>query len=126
MLLFIFVAIGKVPSPTTKIDVTEVVLEGGVELKDTSKYIHVQIGLQDGEVVAQVGYNVIVPIAELTEALNEVRKDNPMRNIVLLYIDDETGMGYIKNEVEPAILDSGIKTVNYVLEEEEVSSEPGS
>ena len=118
MLLFFFVAIGKVPAPIAKIDVTQVVKEGGIDLEDTSKYIHIQIGNDGGELVAQIGYDVIVPISELTQTLKDIRKDEPKRNIVLLYIDDETGMGYLKNEIEPAILESGIKNVNYVLEDE--------
>ena len=118
MLLFFFVAIGKVPAPLAKIDVTQVVKEGGVDLEDTSRYIHIQIGNQGDELVAQIGYDVIVPVGELTDALKEIRKSEPKRNIVLLYIDDETGMGYLKNEIEPAILESGIKNVNYVLEDE--------
>ena len=117
-ILFFFIAIGMVKPPTPKVDLTQVVLEGGVDLEDTSKYIHVQIGLKDGELVAQVGYDTFVPFSELTEALKEVKKEEPSRNIVLLYIDHETGMGYIKNEIEPAILEAGIKNVRYVLDDE--------
>ena len=117
-ILFFFIAIGMVKPPTPKVDLTPVVLEGGVDLDDTSKYIHVQIGLKDGELVAQVGYDVFVPFSELTETLKDIKKEEPKRNIVLLYIDEDTGMGYLKNEIEPAILESGITKVNYVLEDE--------
>lgn len=118
-ILFFFVAIGMVKPPTAKIDSTQVVLEGGTELDETSKYIQVYIGLQDDEVVAQVGFNTIVSLSDLTQALKDIREDEPMRSIVVLRIDKDTGMGYIKNEIEPAILDAGIKQVRYVLEDEE-------
>lgn len=117
-ILFFFIAIGLVKPPTPKIHLEPVVLEGGVDLKDTSRYIHVQIGLLNGELVAQVGYDTIIPLGDLTDTLEDIRKEEPIRNIVLLYIDEETGIGYIKNEIEPAILDAGITQVNYVLEEE--------
>ena len=117
-LLFFFVAIGMVPAPLAKIDSEQLVLEGGVDLEDTKKYIHVYIGFQDKELVAQIGYNIIVPIDEITETLKDYRKENPGRNVVLLRIDQETGMGYLRNEIEPAILDAGIKSVAYVLEDE--------
>ena len=118
-LLFFFIAIGMVPAPLPKIESEQLVLEGGVDLEETKKYIHVYIGVADGELVAQIGYNTIVPIGELTETLKDYRKENPGRNVVLLRIDEETGMGYIRNEIEPAILDAGIKSVAYVLEDEE-------
>ena len=118
-ILFFFIAIGMVKPPIPKVELTPVVLEGGVDLDDTSRYIHVQIGLKSGELVAQVGYDTFVPFSELAETLEDIRKEEPKRNIVLLYIDEDTGMGYIKNEIEPAILESGITNINYVLEDEE-------
>lgn len=121
-ILFFFIAIGLVKPPTPKVDLTPVVIEGGMDLKDTSRYIHVQIGWLNGELVAQVGYDTIVAFSDLTETLKEIREEEPMRSIVLLYIDEDTGMGYLKNEIEPAILDAGIKNVRYVLDEEKVQS----
>ena len=118
-ILFFFIAIGLVKPPQAKVDAVIPVIEAKEELKETSKYIHVHIGLLDGELVAQVGYDTIVPFSELTEALNEVQEDDPKRSIVLLHIDEETGMGYIRNEIEPAILKANINNVTYVLDEAE-------
>ena len=119
-LLFFFVAIGMVPAPQSKIDSEIPVVIGGEDLEDTKRYIHVYIGTKDGELVAQIGYDIIVPLDEITEALKEYKKENPERNIVVLRIDHETGMGYLRNEIEPSIIKAGIKNVIYFLEDEKV------
>lgn len=121
-ILFFFIAVGMVKAPTPKIDSVIPIIEVETELEETSRYIQVYIGLQDGELVAQVGYDTIVPFSELTETLESVMKDDPRRDTVLLRIDSDTGMGYIRNEIEPAILKANIKNVTYVLDEEEVQS----
>ena len=123
MLLFFFVAIGMVPAPLPKIESTQIVLSGGEELEDTKRYIHVHIGKQDGQLVAQIGYDKIVPIEELAATLKEVRKEEPTRDIVVLRVDVETGMGYLRNEIEPAILKANVTKIIYFLDDEKVSSE---
>ena len=118
MLLFFFVAIGMVPAPLPDIDYTPVVQEGGTDLEETKHYIQIHLGTQDGELVAQIGYNTVVGLDKITEEIKEIRKEDPSKFIVVLRIDGEFGMGYLRNEVEPAILDAGIKSVAYVLEDE--------
>ena len=122
MLLFFFVAIGMVPAPLADIEANVPVITGGEDLEETKRYIHVYIGLKDGELVAQVGYDTIVPFNQLTETLEEIRKEEPTRDIVVLRIDGDAGMGYIRNEIEPAILKAGIKTVKYQLEDEKLEN----
>ena len=123
MILFFFMVVAVIPAPRSTIDAEVLVLEGGEELEDTKHYIHIYLGSYNGQLVAQVGYDNIVPLDGLEEAIKEVRKDDPQRNIVVLRIDEGTGMGYIRNEVEPAILKTGIKRVKYQLEDEETIQE---
>ena len=118
MLLFFFVAIGMVPAPQSQIEETQVIMEGGEELEETKRYAHVYIGIKDGEVVAQVGYDIIVPVDQLTEALKEYRKDYPYKDIVVLRIDKDTSMGVVRNIIEPNILEAGVQKVIYFLEDE--------
>ena len=118
-LLFFFILIGMVPAPLADIKAEVPVLMGGEDLEETKRYIHVYIGIENAEIVAQIGYDIVVPIAELTTALEEYQEEFPKKDIVVLRIDSETGMGYIRNEIEPAIIKSGIKIVKYQLEDEQ-------
>ena len=120
MILFFFMTIGMIPAPRPQIDAIVPVLEGGEELDETKHYIHMYIGSLDGELVAQIGYDTITGLDGITEALKAIREDDPLRNIVVLRIDSKTGMGYLRNEIEPAILDAGIRKVKYQLEDEDI------
>ncbi len=120
MILFFFMTVAKIPAPQATIDAEVIVLEGGEELNETKHYIHVYLGSLNGQLVAQVGYDDIVPLEGLAEVLKEIRKEEPFKNIVVLRIDENTGMGYIRNEVEPAILSVGIKKVKYQLDDEDI------
>ena len=121
MILFFFMAIGMFPSPQPKVENDIFVATSGVELEDTNKYIHVRVG-PDG---VQLGYEII-PLEELSKGIKDFRKKWPKRNIVVLHVDDDVAIGYIKNEVEPAILAAGVKQVRYeTIQPEEVSSEEG-
>ena len=120
MILFFFMVVAVIPAPRAKIDAEVIELEGGEELKETKHYIHVYLGAYNGQLVAQIGYDTIVPLEGLTEALKDIRKEDPQKRIVVLRIDDTTGMGYIRNEVEPSILEAGIKQVRYQLEDEDI------
>ena len=114
MILFFFMVVALIPAPLPKLNADVPVLEGGVELDETARYIHVYIGTQDGELKAQVGYNTIVGLNALTEALKDVEDGDT----VVLRVDGDTGMGFVRNEIEPAILDAGIKNIKYQLEDE--------
>ena len=120
MILFFFMTIGLIPPPNPSIDAIVPVLDGGEELDETKHYIHMYIGSLSGELVAQIGYDNIVQLDGITEALTEIRKEDKYRNIVVLRIDKKAGMGYIRNEIEPAILKSGIRKVKYQLEDENI------
>ncbi|MGI9548850.1 MAG: ExbD/TolR family protein [Bdellovibrionales bacterium] len=120
MILFFFMVVAVIPAPRAKIDAEVIVLTGGEELKETKHYIHVYLGSYNGQLVAQIGYDTIIPLDGLTEALKKVKEDDPQKSIVVLRIDEETGMGYIRNEVEPSILKAGIKKVRYQLEDENI------
>lgn len=109
-----------IPAPRATIDAIVPVLEGGEELDETKHYIHVYIGSLNGELVAQIGYDTIVQLDGIAEALKAIKEEDPYRNIVVLRIDSNTGMGYIRNEIEPAILKAGIKKVKYQLEDEAI------
>ena len=121
MILFFFMAIGMFPSPQPKVENDIINRETGVELDQQARYIHVRVG-PDG---IQLGYD-LTSIETLSEDLREFRKENPKKNIIVLHIDDDVEVGFIKNEVEPAILAAGIKTIYYENLQEEVSSEEGS
>jgi len=117
MILFFFMAIGLFPPPQAKFE-NDLIVRKAIELEDTSKYIQIKVG-SEGEL--QLGYEVI-SIDNLTELIKD--REDKKRNIVVLSIDDDAPIGYIKNYVEPAIQKAGISQVRYeVLEEEEVSSE---
>ena len=119
MLLFFFVAIGMVPAPLAKIESEQLVLSGGEELEDTRNYIHVYIGKDGGGIVAQVGYDEAIPLEQLTAKLEDVRKEEPQRNIVVLRIDVDTPIGLVRNMIEPAILKANVKRIIFFLEDEE-------
>lgn len=114
MILFFFMAVGMFPSPQPIVENDILVRETGVELEDTNKYIHVRVG-PDG---VQLGYE-LSSIETLTDDLIEYKKENPRRTIVVLHIDDDVAIGVIKVEIEPAILEAGIKNVRYETTEEE-------
>lgn len=122
MLLFFFVAIGMVPAPLAKIDSEQIILDGGEELEDTKNYIHVYIGSEDGELVAQVGYGTAIPLETLTDVIKDVRKEDAQRNTVVLRIDVDTPIGVVRNIIEPAILDANVKKIIYFLDDEEVQN----
>ena len=108
MILFFFMAIGQFPSPQAKVENDILVQETGVELEDTNKYIHVRIGPEG----IQLGYEIVL-LESLSEGIKDYRGEYPSRSIVVLHIDNDVEIGYIKNEVEPAILASGVKQVRY-------------
>lgn len=113
MILFFFMAIGQFPSPQAQIENDIITRETGIELEDTNKYIHVRIG-PDG---VQLNYDVIT-IETLAKGIKDYRKEFPTRSIVVLHIDDDIEIGYLKNEVEPAILAAGVKHIRYETEKE--------
>lgn len=120
MILFFFMVVAKIPAPQAQIKTEVPVLEGGVELDETGRYIHIYLGVFNDELVAQIGYDTIVPLNELTEALIELKKDDPRKDIIVLRVDGKTGMGYLRNEVEPGLLKAGFKQVKYQLEDEDI------
>ena len=114
MILFFFMAIGLFPPPQAKFE-NDILVKEGIELEDTNRYIHIKVG-PEGEL--QYGYDV-VDIDDLTKIIKD--REDTKRNIVVLSIDDDAPIGYLKNYVEPAILKAGINQVRYeVLEKEEV------
>ena len=115
MILFFFMAIGKFPPPQAKIENDIIVSDAGEELKDTSNYIHLRIS---GDQI-QLGYEVI-EFEQLTAELIKIKD----KDVVILHIDDDTPIGYIKNHIEKAILEAGKRKISHqVLEEKpEVSS----
>lgn len=108
MILFFFMAVGMFPSPQAKVENDILIYESGLELDETSAYIHVRIG-PDG---IQLGYD-LTSIETLKEDLIAFKKEFPRRSIVVLHIDNDVEIGLLKNEVEPAILDAGIKNIRY-------------
>ena len=115
MILFFFMAIGMFPPPQAKIENDIIVSTAGSELEDTSNYIHLRIS---GDQI-QLGYEII-DFEQLTEELTLIKD----RDVVILYIDDDTPIGFIKNHIEKAILEAGKRKISHqVLEEKpEVSS----
>ena len=69
-----------------------------------------------------LGYE-LTTLETLTDDLKEFMEENPGRNIVVLHIDNDVQIGLIKVDIEPAILEAGIKNVRYEVLEEEVQSE---
>ena len=118
MILFFFMAIGMFPPPQPKFDNDIIINEAGTELEATANYIQLKIG-PNGEI--QLGYD-LVQLEDLTKAIKDYRKDNPKRGIIVLSIDNDAPIGYIKNEVEPAIREAGLTSIQYevVHEKEEV------
>ena len=113
MILFFFMAIGLFPPPQAKFE-NDILVKEGIELEDTNRYIHIKVG-PEGEL--QYGYDV-VDIDDLTDMLKD--REDTKRNIVVLSIDDDAPIGYLKNYVEPAILKAGINQVRYEVLEKEV------
>ena len=113
MILFFFMAIGQFPSPQAQVENDIIVRETGIELEDTNKYIHVRLG-PDG---VQLNYD-LTTVEKLAEGIREFRKEYPQKNIVVLHIDDDVEIGFLKNEVEPAILAAGIKQIRYETDKE--------
>ena len=113
MILFFFMAIGLFPPPQAKFE-NDILVKEGIELEDTSRYIHIKVG-PEGEL--QYGYEV-VDVDDLTDMLKD--REDTKRNIVVLSIDDDAPIGYLKNYVEPAILKAGINQVRYEVLEKEV------
>ncbi len=117
MILFFFMAIGMFPPPQAKFE-NDLNVRKGIELEETNRYIFIKVG-PNGEL--QLGYDV-VDINNLAELLRN--REEKKRNIVVFSIDDDAPIGFIKNHVEPAVLEAGITQIRYeVLEEEKVSSE---
>ena len=113
MILFFFMAIGLFPPPQAKFD-NDLITKEGIELEETDRYIHIKVG-PEGEL--QLGYDVI-DIDDLTGLIKN--REEKKRNVVVLSIDNDAPIGYLKNYVEPAILKAGINQVRYeVLEEKE-------
>ena len=113
MILFFFMAIGQFPSPQAQVENDIIVRETGVELEDTNKYIHVRIG-PDG---VQLNYDVIM-LEDLAQGIRDYREEFPTRSIVVFHIDDDVEIGYLKKEVEPAVLAAGIKQIRYETDKE--------
>ena len=113
MILFFFMAIGQFPSPQAQVENDIIIRETGVELEDTNKYIHVRIG-PDG---VQLNYDIIA-LEDLAQGIKDYRKEFPSRSIAVLHIDDDVEIGYLKNEVEPAVLAAGIKNIRYETDKE--------
>lgn len=113
MILFFFMAIGLFPPPQAKFE-NDILVKEGIELEDTNRYIHIKVG-PEGEL--QYGYDV-VDIDDLTELIKD--REDTKRNIVVLSIDNDAPIGYLKNYVEPAILKAGINQVRYEVLEKEV------
>ena len=111
MILFFFMAIGMFPPPQAKIENDIIVSNAGVELDDTSNYIHLRIS---GDQI-QLGYEII-DFEQLTEELTKIKD----KDVVILYIDDDTSIGFVKNYIEKAILEAGKTKISHnVLEEDE-------
>ena len=113
MILFFFMAIGQFPSPQAQVENDIIIRETGTELEDTNKYIHVRVG-PDG---VQLNYDVTA-IEDLSQGIRDYKKEFPKRSIVVLHIDDDVEIGFLKNEVEPAILAAGVKQIRYETDKE--------
>ena len=110
MILFFFMAVGMFPPPEAKIENDIIVSNAGVELDDTSNYIHLRVS---GDQI-QLGYDII-QYEQLTEELTKIKD----KHVVVLHIDDDTSIGYIKNYIEKAVFKAGKKKISYeVLEED--------
>jgi len=110
MILFFFMAIGMFPPPQAKIE-NDIITAPGVELEDTSNYIHLRVSEEE----IQLGYEVI-PFENLTEELTKIKD----KHVVILHVDDDTPIGFIKNHVEKAILEAGKTKISHeVLEEDD-------
>ena len=111
MILFFFMAIGMFPPPQAKIENDIIASNAGVELDDTSNYIHLRVS---GDQI-QLGYEII-DFEKLTEELTKIKD----KDVVILYIDDDTSIGFVKNHIEKAILEAGKTKISHnVLEEDE-------
>ena len=114
MILFFFMAVGQFPSPQAQVENDLLEYSTGEELDETNRYIHVRIG-PDG---MQLGYE-LTSMATFKDDLKEFMTENPKRDIAVLHIDDDVAIGLIKVEVEPAILEMGIKNIRYEILEDE-------
>ena len=108
MILFFFMAIGMFPPPQPLIENDIISSSQGVELEDTSNYIHVRVSKSQ----IQLGYEII-KLEDLTELLTKIDD----KDVVVLHIDNDTPIGLVKSEILPAILDSGKSLVSYEVEE---------
>lgn len=113
MILFFFMVVGKVPAPQDRIESLPSTYSSGKELKETGEYIHVRVGFQGSDIVAQVGYDIIA-LDDLTETI----KDAETGSIVVLHIGGKVPSGVINNIVRPAILDAGISNIETQIEDE--------
>ena len=110
MILFFFMAIGMFPPPQAKIE-NDIITAPGVELDDQRNYIHLRVS---GDQI-QLGYDII-EFDDLTKELSKIKD----RNVVILHIDDDTSIGFVKNYIEKAILEAGKTKVSHqVLEEDD-------
>ena len=108
MILFFFMAIGMFPPPQPRIENDIITSSQGVELEDTNNYIHVRVST--GQI--QLGYEVI-KLEDLTKLLTKIKD----KDVVILHIDDDTPIGFVKGEVLPKILDARKTLVSYEVEE---------
>lgn len=113
MILFFFMAIGMFPPPAPQIE-NDIVVYEGVELEDTGNYISLRVSKDE----IQLGYDVI-KFEELTDKIKEFDED-----IVIIHIDDDTPIGFVKSHVEKAVLASGKSKIAYevIKEKDEVQN----
>ncbi len=110
MILFFFMAVGMFPPPQPLIE-NDIVVAEGIELDDTSNYIHLRVSKSE----IQLGYDII-QFEDLTELLIKIED----KNVVILHIDNDTPIGYIKNHIEKAIFEAGKTRIAYEVIQEEV------
>ncbi len=110
MILFFFMAVGMFPPPSPLIE-NDIITAEGVELDDTSNYIHLRVSKSE----LQLGYEII-KLEDLEEELRKIKD----KHVVIIHIDNDTPIGYIKNYIEKEVLKAGKTRIAYEVIQEEV------